>query len=249
VPPEVYGAAPAVTLIGFLYAAVGHGGATGYIAVLTLFGFPLIEIAPAALLMNIAVSAVAFVRFRAAGRHRWALSLPFLLTSIPAAFLGGYLRPETRLLALVSAIALAVAAILLILRPNGSRSGFTLSPPLTMSLPTGGIIGYVSGMIGIGGGVFLTPLIVLAGWGAVAEAAATSALFILVNSLAGTAARLIGGTFETSVLMLLILPALAGGWIGAKWGSSRLSPVAMRRLLAAVLLIAVAKLAWQVTGS
>ncbi len=227
-------------LAAVLYAAVGHGGASAYLAVMALAGLAPGEMRVNALFLNTAVSLITAIVFL---RHfRWRLFWPFAMTSLPFACLGGgIVVPDGIFYALVGLV-LIVAAIRLVL-PESEVS--TRAVPIYAAGFAGVFIGLLSGMVGVGGGIFLTPLLVLRGWARPKEAAAVSAVFIFCNSLAGLTGLLTAGN---SLLPHHSFPAWAaaaicGGWLGAQWGSNRARPFWLRPTLAVVLLVAAIKFA------
>lgn len=228
-----------IFLAAALYASVGHGGASAYLAILTLFGGAPAEVSSTALILNCLVSSVAFVAYARAGHFSIRLLLPFAITSVPAAFLGGGLvvPPQVYSLLLVVAL-LAAAARLAIVLPAGHR---VRPPSRPVAAITGAVIGLLSGIVGVGGGIFLSPLLMLLGWAGAKQTAAVSAAFILVNSLAGLAGRLVRGGIEVGNLVPLIIVAFAGGVLGSWIGASRLTALTLRRLLAVVLIVAAVK--------
>jgi uncharacterized protein len=229
-----------VGLVAFLYATVGHAGASGYIAVMTLAGMTPAEIRPTALTLNILVATIGTVQFLRAGHFRWALFWPFALMSAPLALLGGYISLPTAAFKLLVGLVLLASAARLFLRPPDDSG---VQPPRRpASLGVGAGLGLLSGLTGTGGGIFLTPLLLFAKWARAKEAAAVSAAFILVNSATG----LIGNVMATKQLPTVALPlglaAVLCGTLGAYLGASRLPHVAIKRLLAVVLVIAGLKL-------
>lgn len=228
-------------VIAFLYASVGHGGASGYLALMALFSFPITFMKPTALLLNIFVSGVAFWYFKKNQHFRWKLFYPFALTSIPAAFIGGYITINATLYKHILGVFLLIA----ILRMMGFLGGEKdikreLSIPLALFFGLG--IGLFSGLIGIGGGIILSPIIILLAWGNMKEAAAVSALFIFVNSVAGISGFLIKTNTIPFDSFLLVPIALIGGTMGAIYGSRRFSNQTLTYLLSFVLLLASIKL-------
>jgi len=230
----------AVFAVAFLYSCVGHAGASGYIAAMILFGLAPEVIKPTALALNILVATIASWQFRRAGHFSWRLFWPLALTSVPCAFLGGWLNLPAH------AFKIAVGLVLLF-----SAARFLFDPPaeppanhpsLPASLGVGAGLGLLSGLTGTGGGIFLTPLGIFLRWDGTKTIAAVSAVFILVNSAAG----LIGSVLKTrsfpGLVPSLALAALAGGLAGSYLGSSRLPHTAIKRLLALVLAIAGFKL-------
>ncbi len=239
-------------VIALLYASVGHGGATGYLGLLALTTPTLSagEASTTALLLNSVVSALALVQFARAGSFPAQMALCFLLGSVPAAFLGSFIRPPLWLFNLLLVIGLSTAALRLILvssdncrkTPGNTRRESIKSPPPLLALSVGSLIGLISGIVGIGGGIFLSPLLIFTRWATPRDTAGVAALFVLLNSLAGLLARAIGGTFAIGSLRLPMLTAVIGGLIGSFLGAHRLMPATLNRILAIVLIIACAKL-------
>lgn len=224
-----------------LYASVGHGGASAYLAVMGLCGMAPVEMKPIALVLNIAVSTVAFLHFTQAGHFKSALFWPLVVASVPAAFLGGWLQAPDAVFKLVLATALIVGAWRLVVAATDSAEPICHArwPAL---LAIGGGIGWISGLIGIGGGIFLTPLLVIFRWAPAKTAAALSAAFIAANSCSGITGFMLKGGHIPSLAWLLLPCVLIGGWLGSRWGSGRAPAIALRRTLAAVLVIAAAKI-------
>lgn len=237
----------AVFLVALLYSSVGHGGASGYLAILSLLSFPKEGAAASALILNVLVSSLAVVAFYRAGRFHWKLTWPFILGSIPMAYVGGLIRLPSAVFSIILGTALTLAAFRLwIDLPDKAEC-----PPrmvVSAAVILGMAIGLVSGMIGIGGGVFLSPLILLLGWADARQAAATSSLFILVNSIAALIARWHTVPAATALWSPLVISAFVGGWFGSRIGSSRLSNLSLRRLLSFVLWGASLKLLCGVSG-
>lgn len=228
-------------LIAFLYSSVGHGGASGYLALMALFSFPITFMKPTALLLNIFVSAVAFWYFKKNKHFKWKLFYPFAITSIPAAFIGGYITINATLYKQILAVFLLVA----ILRMMGFLGGEKnrkreLNLPLALAVGFG--IGLFSGLIGIGGGIILSPVIILLAWGNMKDAAAVSSLFIFVNSFAGISGFLIKNNSIPLDSFILVPIALIGGTLGAIYGSRKFSNQTLTYMLSFVLLLASIKL-------
>jgi len=228
---------PLVLLIAFLYASVGFGGATGYLAVMSFFGIPPQVMASTALLLNILVASISFSSFYRAGHLRRDLLLPFLLASIPAAFIGGYFKITEQAYSILLYAVLTFVAIRLLFFSKTQDDERPLRPtPLGWALLVGLGIGLLSGMVGIGGGIFLSPVIIFARWGSPKQASATSAAFIVLNSVSGLTGRLAGGTFQLDSMSLLLIPlGLAGALAGSYWGALRFSGLDLRRLLGLVM--------------
>lgn len=233
----------AVFSIAFLYASVGFGGATGYLAVMSLFEIPIRVMASTALILNLFVSSVSFFNYYRAGHFRFDLLWPFLATSIPAAFLGGYLRlhDQAYYVLLYAVLTFVMVRMLLFSRPSDEEA--PLRPlRLPVGMAAGALIGLLSGMVGIGGGIFLSPLIILTRWGRVKQASAVAAVFIFVNSASGLVGRILGGNFVLDRLGVALLPAgLLAAFCGAYLGANKFSGVAVRRLLGLVLAFAIGK--------
>ena len=229
-----------VFVVALLYSSVGHAGASGYIAVMTLLGLAPAFIKPAALALNVLVAALAFTQFARAGHFRWVLFWPFALLAPPMAFLGGWLQLPAQVFQTVIGVVLLYSAAQLFLRPQAVDQ--PSAPPKALALGVGALLGLLSGLTGTGGGIFLTPLLLLAGWSAPKHAAAVSALFILLNSAAGLAGHLASAQEMPEMLWPLLAAAATGGAIGSTLGSRRFDPLLIRRLLAVVLVVAGLKL-------
>lgn len=232
-----------VFVIAFFYASVGFGGATGYLAVMSLFDLPPKLMASTALVLNLVVSSVAFLNYYSAGHFRFRLLWPFLVTSIPAAFVGGYLRlhDQVYFMLLYGVLTFVMGRMLFFSRPGDDLAPRrALSPPVGMGV--GAVIGLLSGMVGIGGGIFLSPLILLIRWGTSKEASAVASVFIFINSASGLVGRVLGGNFLLNSLGLTLLPAgILAAFGGAYLGARKFSGVTVRRLLGLVLLVAISK--------
>jgi uncharacterized protein len=223
-----------------LYASVGHGGASAYLAVMGLCGLCLADMKPIALVLNIAVSALAMLHFMRAGHFSARLFWPLVAGSVPAAFLGGWLQSADGILTSILAVSLLVSAWRLVSVPAVPDCVLRQTSWLVL-LALGSGIGFVSGLIGIGGGIFLTPLLVMCRWTSAKTAAALSAAFILANSCSGIAGFILKGSQIPSLAWGLLPCVLCGGWIGSRWGSCRATSGTLRRVLAAVLVVAAAK--------
>lgn len=228
-------------VVAYLYASVGHGGASGYLALMALFGISPVFMRPSAWVLNLFVAGIAFYQYQKGGYFRWQLLLPFIIASIPLAAVGGSITIDPVWYKRILGICLVIATlrILGVFGVSTKRRKLPLSGGLVM----GGLIGLFSGMIGIGGGIILSPVILLAGWGNVKETAAVSAVFILLNSVSGLISQSLttGVTFHP-YLPIWIIVALAGGYLGGYSGSIRFNRVFVRNALAVVLLLASVKL-------
>lgn len=230
-----------VLIVAILYSSVGHGGASGYIATLALFSVAPEAFKPTALMLNIVVAAIATYSFARAGHFSWRLFWPFAATSIPCSFIGGYLSlPANLYRPLVGIILLASAWRLIFHREHDD---LTLRQPSTpVALIIGASLGLLSGLTGVGGGIFLSPLLLLLGWGRAREVSAVAALFILVNSGAGLLGHLSSLQAIPQFAPLLAVAALCGGVIGSFLGSRRLPVASVIKALSLVLTIAGFKL-------
>lgn len=228
-------------IISFLYSSVGHGGASGYLALMALFSFAPETMKPTALLLNLFVAGISFYYYYKGGYFNKKLFISFAITSIPLAFLGGTIEIDASIYKKILSV-LLVFAILKMLNVFGKESDSIKQVKLWQGLVVGGIIGFFSGLIGIGGGIILTPVILLLHWGKMKEAAAVSALFIWVNSASGLIGQLSTGISLSKESFVLVAIALIGGVIGAQLGSKKLNNQKLRYMLAVVLVIACVKL-------
>lgn len=228
-------------LIAFFYSSVGHGGASGYLALMALFGLAPESIRYYALILNLAVSAIAFISYFRAGFFRWRQIAPFLVTSIPAAYIGATfsLNPTAYKIVLGVMLLIAVTRMLLI---RNSENIVTHDPPLLLALGIGLVLGLVSGIIGIGGGILLSPILILARYSRIKEASAASALFIFLNSSSGLAGLMASQfNFQTNIVFW-ILGVMIAGLVGSAMGSRTFSELNLKRVLSLVLLAASIKL-------
>ena len=225
-----------ILVVAFLYSSVGHAGASGYIAVMTLFSLAPSLIRPAALVLNILVACLATWQFWRAGHFSWGLFWPFALSSVPLAFVGGYVNLPTDVFKFVVGVVLLYSAARFLLQPRADEEPHPPSKATAVSVGAG--LGLLSGLTGVGGGIFLTPLMIFMRWAPTKTASAISALFILVNSISGLA----GNITSTKALPFFALPlaicAVVGGFVGSYLGSRQFSPMLIRRLLGVVLIIA-----------
>jgi len=236
--------AAGMLVAAFGYAAVGHGGASAYLAAMALAGIAPAEMRPVALLLNILVSSLATYKFRRAGYFRWRLFWPFAAVSIPFAYLGGAITlPGEAYRMLVGAVLLYAAWQLWQSGRGGEEMRALREPPLAWALAIGAAMGLLAGLTGVGGGIFLSPLLLMLGWAGTKQTSAVAAPFILVNSAAGLAAVFVaqGASLPTYVPVLAVA-VLAGGWLGAEYGSRRFANPLVRRVLAVVLAAAGAKM-------
>lgn len=231
--------------IALLYASVGFGGGTGYVAMIALAGLAPEEIRATALVLNVVVAGIGTVQFMRRGHFNWRLLLPFLVTSIPAAFLAGmWMQLDPEIYEVVLGVILLYAVYRLWV--TRAETGRTVEPPpLVLALLVGAMIGLVSGLVGVGGGVFLAPILLLAGWATPQQTAGVTAPFILLNSLAaviGLLASDSGLAVQTESLGVWVACVAVGGWIGATSGATRLSPRVLRIILSVILLAGAGRL-------
>lgn len=231
----------ALPLTAFLYASVGHGGASGYLALMALFSFAPEEMRPTALVLNLFVAGVSFMQFARQGHFQWKLFVAFAILSIPASFLGGLLQIDPKWYKIILGGFLLIAAARM-LGVFGTEKQAERNVSLPIGLLIGAGIGFFSGLIGIGGGIILSPVILLLGWGNAKQAAATSALFIWVNSAAGLLAQWKSGIAFSENLWWFVGLAAGGGLVGAYFGSKILNDQKLRLVLGFVLALASFKL-------
>lgn len=228
--------------VAVLYSSVGHAGASGYIALMTLLSLAPAVIRPTALALNILVASIAAWHFARAGHFRWRLFWPFAVLAVPAAYLGGAIVLPARVFNGLLGIVLLCSAVHFFRSARAATDDAARLPPLPAALAAGAAIGLVAGLTGTGGAIFLTPLLLLMGWAPTKQAAAVSAPFVLVNSVAGLLGFLSGPAPWPTGTAWLLLAAGIGGTLGSRLGSRRLAAAAIKRFLAAVLVIAGTKL-------
>tara|TARA_A100001011_G_scaffold200414_1_gene208730 strand:- start:3973 stop:4707 length:735 start_codon:yes stop_codon:yes gene_type:complete len=230
-----------ISLVAFLYSSVGHGGASGYLALMAIFSFPTDMMKQTALLLNLFVAGIAFYQYYKMGYFNKRLFIYFALGSVPAAYLGGLLSLDLWLYKKVLGVILFFAILRMLFKREVTDSKIK-KVPIIVAIFTGVIIGVFSGLIGIGGGIILTPVILLFHWGNMKEAAAVSALFIWVNSLSGLLGQLSSGVNFTTNTFVLVSIALAGGLFGSYYGSQRWNNRILEYFLVLVLTLAGIKL-------
>lgn len=230
----------AVGVIAFLYSSVGHAGASGYIAVMALWGLAPAVIRPTALVLNILVALIGSFQFWRAGHFRWNLFWPFAVLSVPAAYLGGYLQVPAAALRILIGLVLLFSAVRLVFRKADPIDAAPPAKPIALGV--GAALGFLSGLTGTGGGIFLTPLLLFLNWAVIKQAAAVSAVFILVNSISGLIGYLAASHTVPSLAFVLAAAAILGGAAGSYLGSRRFPVRTISLLLATVLVIAGLKL-------
>jgi uncharacterized membrane protein YfcA len=230
----------AIFVVAILYSSVGHGGASGYLAVMALLAVAPEITRPTALLLNVFVATIGTIQFYRAGYFSWRIFLPFAITSIPFAFVGGMITLPTTAYKIVLGVVLVLAAIRLAW--NLRSEAEIKEPNIVIALVIGAVIGLLSGLVGVGGGIFLTPILLLMNWSETKTAAGVSAMFILVNSLSGLAGNYSQVVSLPSNVWIWIGAAVVGGVIGSTLGAKRFDSLTLRRVLALVLLFAGVKL-------
>lgn len=228
-------------LVAFLYASVGHGGASGYLALMAIFGVAPDVMKPTALLLNLFVSLTSFIQFYRGGHFTWKVFWPFALASIPFAYLGGLVSIDANIYKKILGVLLLIPIIRFFFFAN-IKVDEKRETNFYLSLLIGGTIGFLSGLIGIGGGILLSPVLLLLKWTDQKQTAAISALFIFVNSIAGLIGQLTKGIHFTNDMLAYVVIAFIGGLCGAYFGALRFKQVILKNVLATVLLLAVYKL-------
>ena len=224
-----------------LYSMVGHAGASGYLAAMALMGVAPAVMKPTALTLNVLVATVGTIQFARAGRFSWSLFWPFALGSVPFAFLGGSLALPIQVYKRLLALVLLYAAYRLFRTPRAAEETRPVARPVAVASGAG--IGFLSGLTGVGGGIFLSPLMLLMGWADARRTAGISVVFILANSVSGLLGHVSSVRSLPREIGALAGVALIGGFIGSTIGSRRLPNPVLRRMLAVVLVVAAAKLA------
>jgi hypothetical protein len=228
-------------IVALLYASVGHGGASGYLALMALYGFAPAVMKPTALILNLFVSLTSFLLFLKGGHFKWKLFLPFALASIPMSFLGGTIALDAHIYKKVLGVLLLFPVLRFFIFPNTADKDLKDSN-FILSVLIGAIIGFLSGLIGIGGGILLSPILLLLNWTNQKQTAAISALFIFVNSVAGLAGQLSHGIKIEPQMLSFVIIAFVGGLFGAWLGSLKFNQQILKYTLAIVLLMASVKL-------
>ncbi len=228
-------------LIAFFYSSVGHGGASGYLALMALFSFAPESIRYYALVLNLVVSAIAFISYFRAGFFRWRQVVPFLITSIPAAYIGATFSINPVVYKIILGIMLIIAVVRMLMIRN-TENETTHDPPFILALGIGLVLGLVSGIIGIGGGILLSPILILSKYARIKEASASSAVFIFLNSVSGLAGLMTSHfTFQPHIVYW-ISGVMIAGIAGSAMGSRTFSELNLKRVLSMVLIAASIKL-------
>jgi uncharacterized membrane protein YfcA len=229
-------------LVAFFYSSVGHGGASGYLAVLGIVGVSTLVMRPSVLILNIFVAGISFYQYYKSGHFRWKLFFPFAILSMPMAYLGSFVKIDPVLYKQILGACLILAVLRILGVFNRKEITETKQLPIVAGIAIGAVLGFISGMIGIGGGIILSPIILLFGWGNLKETSAVSSLFIVVNSIAGLIGLFKQGLNLPSDFYIWLIVAIVGGALGSYWGSKRAENTTLKNVLAGVLLLAAIKL-------
>lgn len=206
--------------VAFIYSSVGHAGASGYLATMALLSFPIIEIKSTSLILNIVVASIASYKFISAGYFDKKAFFSFAATSIPAAFIGGAITLSPYWFKLFAGLFLLVSAVALVIRNKRIGQEKTSDVNIYTALIVGAVIGLFSGLIGVGGGIFLSPLLILMGWTSMRKTSGVSALFIFCNSIIGLAGHLYSNSFHVHNMYYWIVAVIIGGFAGSHLGST-----------------------------
>jgi uncharacterized membrane protein YfcA len=239
---------PVVFIIAFVYSSVGQGGASGFLALFALIGIARSDIAPVALVLNIIGASSGFYNYYRAKHFSYQLLLPFIITSIPSAFIGGMLKVSAVTFAtLLGGVLLLAGVRLLFIKTDKEMMWEKYSgKAFFWGIPVGLCIGLISGITGIGGGIFLSPFLLLSGWADAKKAAAVSSAFIILNSISALIAKSFNYNIHWDVILILGLVVAAGGLIGSRLGANKFNPKLLQKLLAIILLLAGFKMFWDV---
>lgn len=229
-------------IVAFLYASIGHGGASGYLALMAVFGVETTLMKSSALTLNLFVAGIAFYSYYKGGYFKWNILLPFALASMPAAFFGAKLSVDPTFYKISLGVCLLIAVARMLIQVKSKKDQTSEIPNFIIALLVGGIVGFFSGMIGIGGGIILSPLLIVFGWANLKESAAISAGFIWLNSATGLLGSVSSGVHLSPSIIPWVLIALFAGFVGSWSGSFKFSTVALRYVLASVLIMASFKL-------
>jgi len=233
---------PLLLIISFLYSSVGHGGASGYLGLMVLIGISPALMRPSALMLNIIVSFIAAFQFYKAGYFNRKIFIPFIILSIPFSFIGAKIILTDPVYKVILGICLLISVMRILFINKFPVYTEKKDLPFVAALSIGAVIGLISGMIGIGGGILLSPVLILFHWADMKEAAAVAAPFILVNSLSGLAGLYSSDIVFPPQMFLWVTAAITGGILGSYFGSSKFNTAALKYLLSAVMIIAAFKL-------
>ena len=234
-----------IFVVALLYSTVGHAGASGYLAAMALFSIAPAVMKPTALVLNILVAVIGTVRFYRAGFFSWPTFWPFVITSIPASFIGGALSLPVPIYKSVVGLVLLYSAVRLFFSAARAHDRDVSRVPLIAALAIGAVIGLISGLTGVGGGIFLSPVLLLMHWATTKETSGVAVAFILVNSISGLLGHVSSLALAPHEIIYLAPAAIIGGWIGTLLGTRVLPVAGIRRWLSIVLLLAGGKLLWE----
>ena len=236
-----------IFVVALLYSTVGHAGASGYLAAMALFSISPLVMKPTALVLNILVAIIGTVRFYRAGFFSWPIFWPFIITSIPASFIGGALTLPVPIYKSIVGVVLVYSAVRLFFSASRGDDRETSRAPLLAALAIGAFIGLISGLTGVGGGIFLSPVLLLMHWAKTKETSGVAVAFILVNSISGLLGHVSSLALVPREIIYFAPAAIVGGWIGTLLGTRVLPVAGIRRWLSVVLVLAGAKLLWEAT--
>lgn len=234
-----------IFVVALLYSTVGHAGASGYLAALALFSISPLVMKPTALVLNILVAVIGTVRFYRAGFFSWRIFWPFVISSIPASFIGGALTLPVPVYKSIVGLVLIYSAVRLFFSARRGDDPETSRVPLIAALIIGAAIGLISGLTGVGGGIFLSPVLLLMHWAKTKETSGVAVAFILVNSISGLLGHVSSLALVPREIIYFAPAAIVGGWIGTQLGTKVLPVAGIRRWLSVVLVLAGAKLLWE----
>jgi len=234
-----------IFVVALLYSTVGHAGASGYLAAMALFSLAPLMMKPTALVLNILVAVIGTVRFYRAGFFSWRTFWPFVITSIPASFIGGALSLPVPIYKTIVGLVLLYSAVRLFFSAGRADQHEVTGVPIVPALLVGAVIGLISGLTGVGGGIFLSPVLLLMHWAATRETSGVAVAFILVNSISGLLGHVSALALVPHEIIYLAPAAIIGGWIGTLLGTRVLPVAGIRRWLSVVLVLAGAKLLWE----
>ncbi len=237
---SMWGIAAIFLLVAIAYASVGLGGGSSYAALLVVFGFSSLSIPNLSLLLNLLVTTVSCFNFIRRGHLQLGLITPFIVLSLPMAWLGGALQVPEQIFKMLMALSLLVVLIRIYAWNNTAIAyRFSRGQVISIALAMGAVLGFLAGVIGIGGGIFLIPAILLLGLGDMKQAAACGVVFVWLNSAAGLISRSQYNFVDFSDFLPLIIAVLLGGTIGSLIGSSKIESRTMEKVLGLVILVAV----------
>lgn len=234
-------------VIAFFYSMVGFGGGSSYLVLLVLSGISYQSIPPVALVCNLIVATGGFYHFYRAGHFRPEIAMPFMMLSIPMAYLGGSIVISKQMFCILLGLSLCFVALRLVMTTQtfSEVKAITWKQFWIMGLPLGGAIGFLAGIVGIGGGIFLSPLLIFLRWTHVKQAAAIAALFIVVNSCSGFLGHLQKGMIDLSLIAPLGFAVFLGGQIGARLGANRIPKLRLQQALSVFILLVSIKLMFE----